>query len=245
MSMKRYGVLKSGKAQYLPGRGMDIDLTGIAKLTQKLRCNIADEFVFTPQRSTPHPNYPNLWAQRVRSTWLGLSLLEIEIEYVGVPTLLSLGSNATTFPPPVYNLETSEAVNPIETHPNFAKIGGTGPGILSLNGAVFKPFDPNHLSLGYKFDGFPANAPKQLGGVTQYTSAHYIWRKKYATKDRPPVTELAALQRIQTPEGPFPATPSGNWKFVQCSYEEAGPVFSVEKAWMLSDVGGWNPLIYS
>ena len=133
--------------------------------------------------------------------------------------------------------------SPIDTHPNFDK--------------DLKPFAIIEEDL---FVAFPASAPFQLGGVTDFlepaATLRISWLEKYSTaKDNIKKWTGDTGRIVDPPSFAEFDLPTGTRDFLLNSYNfsfyakppegDTGPIWAdCSLEFLLSQEGGWNPLIY-
>ena len=168
----------------------------------------------------------------------------------------------TTSDEVVYTMKFTTTSEPIDTHPDFEKIGGNGEN--PRNAAVFET-DGSFRKFAHKLSdqdivwGDARNAKGGIGvagdqnwyaGVSSYLEASGVWTKSFKS-DRLPT--LDGLGRISTPDGEPPEVDGRNWLYTGFSATFTSPAKGdvnrkikgdISMEWMMSGRRGWDKDIY-
>lgn len=138
----------------------------------------------------------------------------------------------------IYSVSGSTSTEPIESHPDFAQIGGTPSN--KLNEAQFDEDG--------KFKGFgvgPAgDNPK--AGIKSYLVGSLIYQEDWIRGAIPSAPELDELGTINNPP-PSPMKPSiggRNWLLINADCKQIGNGSQLTRKWRLSGNRGWDEDIY-
>ena len=138
---------------------------------------------------------------------------------LGQRTTVYQGTNGTHYR---YRLTVAGSQEPIQTHPDWDEIGGTGDD--PQNGAIFKGEEEDS-----EFDYFPTNAEKDLGGVSGYLDMTMECEVTVVTQsgsmaDPSWHSLYNNIAEIRTPiGGGAPAAPSGrDWLLTGTTQETIG-----------------------
>lgn len=171
-------------------------------------------------------------------SFFGLKVVEWEMDEqeadIAELTLWWEGILDPQLPEPVFTYTRHVTTEPIETHPDFVeKIGGT------------KADPKNKAKFDAEsglFDGFPPDAEKDLGGVSEYFSAGAEYQMTYTSFREP--KNASDVPSIEDPPNAPPLTAKRNWLFIGDTSTERGGVFEISLDWMGSGFRGWNELVY-
>ncbi len=136
---------------------------------------------------------------------------------------------------PVYSFYSSLSEEPIETHPNFSEFAGDPD--TPKNNAVF---DKDGLFLGFG-DG----AGDDLTGVRGYLTGSPSVRKTwFTTKVFEGLEDIGDTRRINKGEIPGISEQTNALKTNWSSRPIGLDYYEVTEEFLLSGIGGWNPVIY-
>jgi hypothetical protein len=87
---------------------------------------------------------------------------------------------------------------------------------------------------------------KIMRGQVSYYSPKVAWRESITRNSGVRNTDLNKIGEIDMPSGPAPALATGrNWLLNGVNQTQEGNSFRVEREWLASDRGGWDPDIYT
>ena len=87
---------------------------------------------------------------------------------------------------------------------------------------------------------------KIMRGQVSYYSPKVTWRESITRNTGVRNTDLNKIGEIDTPSGPAPAlSTSRNWLLNGVNQTQEGSSFRIEREWLASDRGGWDPDIYT
>jgi len=146
-------------------------------------------------------------------------------------------------PSPTYELTTSLSQEPIQTHPDFATIGGTP--ASPQNSSIFVDPDTGFISAKsnaiWKEFAFKGTA-NEKAGIESYLAPGCEWRETKFQTSRP--TGIRDIGTIENPAGPNPTLSGRNWLAWGETYIRRGYVYQVTSTWKLSGRNGWDTDIY-
>jgi hypothetical protein len=118
---------------------------------------------------------------------------------------------------------------------------------------VFVPLEnPDEGGTPYEFQSTESQDIAKLisTGTTSYEVGTFEYSVRWASEVPLKDDDIKELGYIATPPG-NPVIPEGsgrNWKLTTLSQEQTGteePVYQIELVYLLSDDGGWNPILYT
>ena len=87
---------------------------------------------------------------------------------------------------------------------------------------------------------------KIMRGQVSYYSPKVAWRTSVTRHSGVKNTDLNKIGEIDTPSGPAPTLASSrNWLLNGVNQTQEGSSFRIEREWLASDRGGWDPDIYT
>lgn len=209
-----------------PGRTLVLKQDGSASGQVKYRCDGKSVFTLAPKVGSLHPDSSQVQCYNTTIAVLENEIAEITCDYLGIFR-----------DPTVYQIEFVGNVGeePIETHKDFvSRIGGKSS--APLNRAKFD------LETG-EFLGFPADAPKDLGGTRGYLNPACTVRVSWFTRNAS--MGLYSLGEIASPPGNIPNPPdSRNWLKTNWGRRGFGLIYQITEEYTASGRRGWNRLVY-
>jgi hypothetical protein len=171
----------------------------------------------------------------------------------------------------VYNLQISLDEEPITTLYKFHDDTNTGAITKSewtiirnyLDGTFQPIFDDSDAESRYNFRfSTDTNTPpttvasvtSTLGkklvdyltvGPEKYKVPRQIWRVTYNSKSKPKAALLNKVGKIADPPGAPEIANNRNWLFMGLNMEESKGIFTITEEYQLSDLGGFDPFIYT
>jgi hypothetical protein len=138
-----------------------------------------------------------------------------------------------------YELDVTQASQPIQVHPRFDSLKRTSGWTQLEDGTYgFPEYAPHRES---DEDEFPVT----LYGIVDWVDFGAIWRKTYLVGGSGSLPELSSIGTIDEPPGPVPNVDGDrNWLKVGAKARGRGNVWEVTEEWMLSGRGGWQSAIY-
>ena len=82
-------------------------------------------------------------------------------------------------------------------------------------------------------------------GQVSYYSPRVTWRASFVRDNEVRNSDLNKIGEIDNPDGPAPSLAQGrDWLLNGVTQTQEGRSFRIEKEWLASDRGGWDPDIY-
>ncbi len=224
MAQKSFGQ-QNDILELQPGWTLSEDFTNTLTGSAKFIVKKSQAFANPPKMGDPHPH--NTKARIIAVTLVGnASSYDYDVQYFG------LTANPSR---PVYSYYSSLSEEPIETHPNFVDFGGTAD--TPLNNAVF---DADGLFLGFG-DG----AGDDLTGVRGYlTGSPSIRKTWFTTQVFEGLEDIGDTRKIQGGVIPGVSSQQNALKTNWSSRPIGLNYYEVTEEFLLSGIGGWNPVIY-
>ena len=147
-----------------------------------------------------------------------------------------------------YEFDSSFREEPIESHPQIARIRKRYGGVTNDDGRITFPEKlPSAGSDGSGLSGSESTSTEKnpMFGQTTYLVLHAVFRRTYL-KRRVPVNLLdeVGTTREKLPGG-LPTPKGRNWLIMPPKVSKRGNVFEISEEWMLSKPGEkWPPAIY-
>lgn len=237
MSVVLIGSIRADRLVDQPETEIEIDRYGVATASEVYECQWKDVLRLTAAL-TRHPDFTWLEKTRARISRQPADIARVTVYFEGLER-----SNSPTSPPPeatiFYELETTTAAEPIETHPRYTTV--TDEERRKIEEAMKTRKAPT---------GLTARATelyqKKLKGIVSYLSPGVTW-KQTITKA---VSQLSGEQLnkvgdIDTPAGPVPQIAAGrNWLRGGTTQSIRGSAIQITHTWRLSGRRGWDPQLY-
>ena len=142
---------------------------------------------------------------------------------------------------------------PIRAHPKFKDWIDTGYGTQDAFGNVYwypdlsfvKSKNQSGLQLASLGSEQQKAGRNPLLGAEAWASMGGVWRKQYAALTLPKSIYLRVGTIVDKPPGPLPPIPKGrNFLRAPARIRWRGNAWEITEEWIMSGIGGHNPLIY-
>lgn len=214
-----------------PGGRLRIDDLGVGTLKEAYVNDAAEIVSRVPETRQRHPAYRNLLWKTGEISFLRGGKARLDGIWVGRVGGGGFGGTGPGLPEPIHSVDRIQRTEPITTHPLWQDI------LLVAGGEANVRYDDG------VFVGFTKDSEDQsLVGVTDYLDFGAVFSKRYLSYTIP---SLSPIGKIDDPGAKAPPIDNDrNWLRIDASWQEAGDVYSIREAWMLSARNGWHPVIY-
>lgn len=241
--MPRHVSIQPGRLYPQPGYQVQVDKEGKWTARQEFLCHRSSAVALMPRPGTPHPEIPFLTISQVAASFTEGDLAEITCQYAGAED--SSGGNEKALA--VYTMGLSLSEEPLLSHPRYQSVPQAEREAIQ---AILAGRDADDSGTPYRDIVVSSEGQEALGkisrGQTSYYSPRVVWRQSWVQSRSVQSGELNRIGSIDTPDGPAPALGGGRtWLLNGVTQTQEGASFRIEKEWLASDRGGWDPQIYS
>jgi len=226
-----------------PDYTLAVDREGKWTATQVFICHRNSVIALMPRPGTVHPDVSIISVDTATAKVLEGDLAEITCNYAGAEAKTEDEEKATA----TYTMGLSLSEEPLLSHYRYKDLSDTEVQALK-NIAAGK--DKDDSGAAYK-DQVTSTRGKEalkkiMRGQVCYYSPRVTWRESTTRDTGVRESDLNKIGRIDTPTGPVPTLASNrNWLLNGVTQTQEGRSFKVEREWLASDRGGWDPDIYT
>jgi hypothetical protein len=238
--MPRHVAIQQGKLYPQPDYSLSVDREGKWTATQVYYCHRNSITQLMPRPGTPHPDVPFITLDNAVAEVSEGDLATITCHYAGTD---NTGNNPDQT---TYTLGLSLSEEPILSHKNYKDIEAEE---LEALQAIISGRDKDDAGIAYK-DKITSGPGKEVLGKIQrgqssYYSPRVVWRQSTVRKTSAASSDIAKIGRIDSPDGREPSLPDGgDWLLNGVTQTQEGSAYRIEREWIASDRGGWDPDIY-
>lgn len=233
-----------------PDYEADIDDQGKWTVSQLYLCHKRSLVELRPKTRSVHPDLEFCFLKNCKIKIVPGDIAEIHTIYTGIdPDDDGDQQDEQNDPPPQarYSIGIQLNEEPILAHSNYNQIPQAEAEALVaiINGKEADKDGNAYRPLVVSTEGLAALA-KIDRGTTQYYSPKITWRASWTSTNRLSANILNYIGKIMTPKGSPPALAQGRtWLLNTVDEEEEGEVVNIQMEWLASDVGGWDPDLYT
>lgn len=225
-----------------PDYTLSVDRQGKWTASQTFLCHRTSIVALMPRPGTPHPDVSFISVDTVTAKVTEGDLAEITCNYAGAEDKSEEAEKATTS----CSMGLSLSEEPLLAHHKFKDLAETEVEALK---AIASGKDKDDSGAPYKDKVKSALGKKALAkiqrGQISYYSPKVTWRESLTRHTGARAAELNKIGEIDTPKGPVPTLAAGrNWLLNGINQTQEGKAFNIEREWLASDKGGWDPDIY-
>ena len=238
--MPRHISIQPGQLYPQPDYSLAVDREGKWTASQVFYCHRNSITQVLPRPGTPHPEIPFIWIDTVNVQVSEGDLAQITCNYAGTDNA-DLSPLKTT-----YSLGLSLSEEPILSHKKFRDLDDDEKEALQ---AIIAGRDKDEAGASYRDriesdEGLKA-LEKILRGQTSYYSPRVVWRQSTVRNASAASQDVRKIGMIDSPDGNQPQLEDGrNWLLNSVTQSQEGNAYRIEREWISSDRGGWDPDIY-
>lgn len=240
--MPQHIAIQPGRLYVQPDYTIQIDQEGKWTVTQVFICHRESVVQMMPRPGSAHPEVTFVAVSHVSAVVTEGDLAEITCTYTGAKQ--QSGEDEET---PVYTIGLSLSEEPLLSHIRYKDLVEEEVEALraiasgketSDSGTSYKDLIESEL-------GLEALAKIQRGQVSYY-SPKITWRESFVRDRGVKTSELNKIGEIDDPSGEPPALAQDRtWLLNGVTQTQEGRSFRIEREWLASDRGGWDPEIYT
>ena len=241
--MPRHVSIQPGQLYPQPDYTVAVDREGKWTATQVFLCHRTSITRLMPRPGSPHPEIPFISVDTATAKVTEGDLAEITCNYAGVEPKTEEEEKAAMN----FSLALSLSEEPLLSNDKFKDLPDEEIEALKAiaggkekddSGAFYK--DKVTSPLGIKA------LQKIMRGQVSYYSPKVAWRESIARDTSAKAADLNKIGEIDEPPGPAPELAGGrNWLLNGVTQSQEGSAFRIEREWLASDRGGWDPDIYA
>lgn len=238
--MPRHIAIQPGRLYPQPDYSIAVDREGKWTASQVFYCHRNSITQVLPRPGTPHPEIPFIWIDTVNVQVSEGDLAKITCNYAGTDNA-DLSPDKTT-----YSLGLSLSEEPILSHEKFRDLDDDEKEALQ---AIIAGRDKDEAGEPYR-DRIESAAglkalEKILRGQNSYYSPRVVWRQSTVRNASAASQDVRKIGQIDSPNGREPSLSDGrNWLLNSVTQTQEGNAYRIEREWISSDRGGWDPDIY-
>ena len=226
-----------------PDYSLSVDREGKWTATQVFLCHRSSIAALMPRPGTPHPEITFISVDTATARVMEGDLAEITCNYAGAPAMTGDEEAAAA----TYSMGLSLSEEPLLSHYRYRNLAADEVEALK---AIAGGKDKDDAGNPYKDQITSALGTEALKkimrGQVSYYSPKVAWRECITRNMGVRNADLNKIGEIDTPTGPVPALATNrNWLLNGVNQTQEGTSFRVEREWLASDRGGWDPDIYS
>lgn len=240
--MPKHVSIQTGRLYPQPDYTIQIDQEGKWTVTQVFLCHRNSAVSLMPRPGAVHPEVPFVAVSQVTASVTEGDLAEITCTYTGAEN-----SDGEEEAHAVYTIGLSLSEEPLLSHLRYKDLEEDEVEALQAiaggketddSGAAYKDKIESEL-------GLEALAKIQRGQVSYY-SPKITWRESFVRDKGVKTSELNKIGEIDDPSGDPPLLAQDrNWLLNGVTQTQEGRSFRIEREWLASDRGGWDPEIYT
>jgi hypothetical protein len=226
-----------------PDYTLAVDREGKWTATQVFLCHRTSLTKLIPRPGTPHPEVSFLSVDNATAKVTEGDLAEITCNYAGAEAKTDEEEKAAM----TFGLGLSLSEEPLLSNYRYKDLAEAEVEALK---AIAGGKDKDEAGAAYKDKITSARGKEALKkimrGEVSYYSPKVAWRESVTRDKGVRNTDLNKIGEIDTPTGPAPELAKGrNWLLNGVSQTQEGGSFRIEREWLASDRGGWDPDIYT
>ena len=239
--MPRHVSIQPGKLYPQPDYSISVDREGKWTATQVFLCHRSSITKLMPRPGTPHPEIPFISVDNATAQVSEGDIAQITCNYAGTDNTAN-DPNKTS-----YTLGLSLSEEPLLSHKKFRDLDADE---LEALQAIISGKDKDSAGSPYKDKVTSTLGKKALEkiqrGQTSYYSPKVTWRQATVKKASAASSDVRKIGKIDEPDGRQPALADGrNWLYNGVTQSQEGGSYRIEREWIASDLGGWDPDIYN
>lgn len=239
--MPRHVSIEPGKLYPQPDYSLAVDREGKWTATQVFLCHRGSITKLMPRPGTPHPEIPFISVDHASAQVSEGDLAQITCHYAGTDNN-DADPNKTT-----HTLGLSLSEEPLLSHKKFRDLAESE---LEALQAIISGKEKDASGAPYKDKVTSTLGLKALEkinrGQTSYYSPKVTWRQATVRKSSAATSDVQKIGKIDEPDGRQPALSDGrNWLYNGVTQTQEGGSYRIEREWIASDLGGWDPDIYN
>ncbi|MEY4245952.1 MAG: hypothetical protein RLZZ245_3537 [Verrucomicrobiota bacterium] len=238
--MPRHVSIQPGQLYPQPDYSISVDREGKWTATQIFLCHRNSITKLMPRPGTPHPEIPFIAVDNSTAQVSEGDIAEITCNYAGTDNNDN-DANKTT-----YSLGLSLSEEPLLSHEKFHDLDEEE---LEALLAIISGKEKDASGNPYKDKVTSSSGKKALEkiqrGQTSYYSPKVIWRQATVRKASAASADMRKIGKIDEPDGRQPSlSDDRNWLYNGATQTQEGNSYRIEREWIASDRGGWDPDIY-
>jgi hypothetical protein len=239
--MPRHVSIQPGKLYPQPEYTLAVDREGKWTATQVFLCHRDSITKLMPRPGTPHAEIQFISVDTVSAQVSEGDLAQITCNYAGTDNNDD-DPNKTT-----YTLGLSLSEEPLLSHKKFRDLADEE---LEALQAIIGGKENDSSNSSYK-DKITSDLGKKAlekiqRGQTSYYSPKVAWRQSTVRKSSAASADVRKIGEIDSPDGREPSLSDGrNWLLNGVTQTHEGSSYRIEREWLASDRGGWDPDIYT
>ncbi len=240
--MPRHVSIQPGRLYPQPDYTIQVDQEGKWTVTQVFLCHRNSAVSLMPRPGSVHPEVPFVAASQVTAKVTEGDLAEITAVYTGAEN----SDEGDSAAPPVYTMGLSLSEEPLLSHIRYEDLEDEEVEALQ---AISSGRDTDDTGAANKDKvtselGLEALAKIRRGQVSYY-SPKITWRESFVRDSGVKPSDLNKIGEIDNPSGDPPALAQDrDWLLNGVTQTQEGRSFRIEREWLASDRGGWDPDIY-
>ena len=234
--------IQPGRLYPQPDYTVQIDQEGKWSVTQVFLCHRNSAVALMPRPGSVHPEVPFVAVSQVTAQVTEGDLAEITCVYTGAEESNDEDEQANA----VYTIGLSLSEEPLLTHQRYKDLEEEE--IEALQ-AIASGKDTDSSGAPYKDQvtselGQEALEKIQRGQVSYY-SPKITWRESFVRDNGVKNSDLNKIGEIDDPSGNPPSLAQDrDWLLHGVTQTQEGRSYRIEREWLASDRGGWDPDIY-
>ena len=235
--------IQPGQLYPQPDYTLAVDREGKWTATQVFLCHRNSIIALMPRPGTPHPEVSFISVDSATAKVTEGDLAEITCNYAGAEN--SPGDDKTQ--PTTYSMGLSLSEEPLLANYRYRDLEENE--VVALKG-IASGKDKDDTGAAFKdqiTSALGKDALKKIQrGQVSYYSPKVTWRESRVRNIGVSLTDLNKIGEIDTPSAHAPALSKGrNWLLNGVTQSQEGGSFRIEREWLASDRGGWDPDIYT
>jgi hypothetical protein len=241
--MAQHVSIQPGVLYPQPDYTLAVDREGKWTATQVFFCHRNSIIALMPRPGTAHPEVSFLSVDNVTAKVTEGDLAEITCNYAGAEAKTEEEEQAAM----TYSLGLSLSEEPLLSNYRYKDLADDEVEALK---AIAGGKEKDDAGAPYK-DKVTSDLGKEalkkiMRGEVSYYSPRVAWRESVTRDSGVRNTDLNKIGEIDMPPGPAPALANGrNWMLNGVTQTQEGASFRIEREWLASDPGGWDPDIYT
>lgn len=241
--MPEHIAIQPGRLYPQPDYTVQIDQEGKWTVTQVYLCHRDSAVALMPRPGSVHPEVPFVWASGITARVMEGNIAELTCVYTGAEESEDDEQGASA---PVYTMGLSLSEEPLLTFAGYDTISDEEREALQ---AIITGKETDADGDPWKDRISSTEGLQALGkiqrGQTSYYSPRITWRESFVRNKGVRTSELNKIGEIDTPPGAPSLAQGRTWLLNGVTQEQEGNSFRIEREWLASDRGGWDPDIYS
>jgi hypothetical protein len=239
--MPQHVAIQPGKLYPQPDYSIAVDREGKWTATQVFLCHRESITKLMPRPGTAHPEISFITVDNATAQVSEGDLAQITCNYAGTDNESNDPAKTT------YSLGLSLSEEPLLAHKKFKDLGEEEKEALQ---AIIGGKDKDDAGVPYKDKVTSAGGLKALEkirrGQTSFYSPKLVWRQSTVRKASAASSDVRKIGQIDSPDGREPSLDEGRtWLLNGVTQTQEGSAYRIEREWIASDAGGWDPDIYN